>query len=280
MSEQTFNQIPEDAISLKDIIDFLIESWKSIALGVIVGGLLGAGYAWTKHPIYQAIGSIQVAKVAGSDVENPALLVEKLKMPMYYSEKSYLACDVMKISEPGDRIAKALKPALSKTASIINISYTSKSSEDSRACLEAILGDINANQKLLSKPIIDIKKNQLSTIKRKLETAQKNIKIIPIKDNYFDFSDSKMIASSLLIALVMSKENEINDLQSKINDLEISLSEPQTMEANFIAPIFSPNSKVSPSVRLTLLLGLVIGFFGSLLFLIGKKTLKAYKENS
>ncbi len=41
MSEQSFNTIPEDEISLKDIIDFLAESWKIIVLGGVAGGLLG-----------------------------------------------------------------------------------------------------------------------------------------------------------------------------------------------------------------------------------------------
>ena len=43
MLEQSYSQPLEDEISLKDIIDFLVESWKSIlatgALGVLVTGI-------------------------------------------------------------------------------------------------------------------------------------------------------------------------------------------------------------------------------------------------
>ena len=41
MSEQSFNQSLEDEISLKDIIDFLVESWKVIALSGIFWGFIG-----------------------------------------------------------------------------------------------------------------------------------------------------------------------------------------------------------------------------------------------
>jgi hypothetical protein len=106
MSEQSFNTISEDEISLKDIIDFLVESWKTIVLGGVVGGLLGLGYGLIAPAKYQATANIQVAKVAGTDVEAPAVLIEKLKMPMYYSQKTYVACNVMDKHEPGEVIAK------------------------------------------------------------------------------------------------------------------------------------------------------------------------------
>jgi uncharacterized protein involved in exopolysaccharide biosynthesis len=280
MSEQSFNTISEDEISLKDIIDFLAESWKVIVLGVVAGGLLGLGYGLIAPAKYQATANIQVAKVAGTDVEAPALLVEKLKMPMYYSQKTYVACNVMDKLEPGEVIAKTLKPTLAKTAPIITISYREESREDAQKCLESVLDDVRSNQSLLAKPIFESKTNQLLNLKLKLESAEKIVKILPKNNAGFDFSDSKFSASTLLLATTLSKENEIKDLRTAINDLEIALLEPQTKEAFLTTPIYAPQKKVSPNRTMILVGGLVAGLFICLLLLMGKRVYGTYKASN
>jgi hypothetical protein len=99
----------------------------------VVGGLLGLGYGLIAPAKYQATANIQVGRVAGIDVETPATLVEKLKMPLYYSQKTYLACNVMDEVDPSEEITKTLKPTLSKTAPIVTISYREKSREERRS---------------------------------------------------------------------------------------------------------------------------------------------------
>ena len=280
MSEQSFNTIPEDEISLKDIIDFLAESWKTIVLVGVVGGLLGLGYGLIAPAKYQATANIQVAKVAGVDVEAPAVLVEKLKMPMYYSEKTYTACNVMDKLEPGEEIAKILKPVLAKTAPIITISYREESREDAQKCLESVLDDVSSNQSLLAKPIFESKTNQLLNLKLKLESAENIVKILPKNNAGFDFSDSKFSASTLLLATTLSKESEIKDLRAEINDLERALLEPQTKGAFLTTPIYAPKQKVSPKRTMILVGGLAAGLFIGLLLMMVKRFYGAYKASN
>ncbi len=154
---------------------------KIIILGGVAGGLLGLGYGLIASAKYQATANIQVAKVAGVDVEAPAVSVEKLKMPMNYSQKTYAACNLIDKFESGEVIAKTLKPTLIKNVPIITISYIEESSEDAKKCLVSVLDDIRANQKLEAKPIFEGKKNQLVYLKLKLESAEKIIKILPKK---------------------------------------------------------------------------------------------------
>jgi uncharacterized protein involved in exopolysaccharide biosynthesis len=280
MSEQPFNQPLEDEISLKDIIDFLVESWKVIAFGGIIGGLLATGYAFTRSPIYQATANIQVARVAGSDIEAAGTLVEKLKMPMFYSTESYSACNIMDSITPGAMIADNIKPVLSKTAPIISFSYKADSPINAQKCLESILNDIRVSQNLLAKPIIESKKNQLTNLKQKLETAERVIKTLPNQSSMFDFSDAKFSASTLLLVTTLSKKNEVGDLRTQINDLEISLLEPQTREAFLTTPIFAPKQKVSPRRALILMGGLAAGLILGLLLMIGKRSWDAYKTSN
>jgi uncharacterized protein involved in exopolysaccharide biosynthesis len=280
MSEQSFNQPLEDEISLKDIIDFLLESWKSILSTSVLGVLGAVAYIAFTPNMYQATANIQVAKVAGTDVESPAILAEKLKMPTYYSQKTYSACNVMDDISPGEEIAKSLKPTLSKTAPIITVSYKEESPEIAQKCLESVLEDVRVNQKLLAKPIFDTKSYQLINLKQKLEAAEKTLKMLPSKNSNFDFTDSKFSASTLLLATTLNKENEIKDLRTQVNDLEISLTEPQTRETFLAAPIYAPNQKVSPKRAIALVGGLVGGLFLGLILMMGLRAYRSYKASS
>ncbi len=280
MSEQSFNTFSKDEISLRDIIDFLAESWKTIMLGGAVGGLLGLGYGFMMPSMYQVTANLQVAKVAGADVEAPALLVEKLKMPMYYSQKTYGACGVMESTDPGAIIANTLKPTLSKNTPIIYISYRSGSPEDAKKCLESVLDDIRFNQGRLVKPILESKKNQLANLKLKLESAEKILKILPKQNSQFDFTDLKFSSSALLLATTLSKESETLELRAAISDLEISLLEPQTIETFLSTSIYAPNQKVSPKRVMILVNGAMSGLFIGFFLMIAKRAHSAYKTSN
>ena len=270
MNNQSIENL-EDEISLLEIVDFFRESWKQILVSGIVGGTLGVGYALISPSIYKATANIQVAKVAGSDVETPSILVEKLKMPMYYTQSTFTACNVMEREEPGDAIAKGLKPTLSKNAPIISITYKEKSTEDAKKCLEGVLNDIPTNQNILAKPILESRNNQLANLKQKLESAEKILKILSTKNTNFDFSDSKFSASSLLLATTLNKENEVKDLLTKISDLEIALAEPQTKEAFLTTPIYAPSARVEPKRTMIVLLGGIAGGVLAIAYLVGRR---------
>jgi LPS O-antigen subunit length determinant protein (WzzB/FepE family) len=77
----------------------------------------------------------------------------------------------------------------------------------------------------------------------------------------------------------LSKENEIKDLRTAINDLEIALLEPQTKEAFLTTPIYAPLKKVSPKTPIVLAVSLFGGLFLGLMFVMGRRGYRAYKES-
>lgn len=279
MSEQFFEIASENQISLKDIIDFLAESWKTIMLGGVAGGLLALGYALKVPAEYRATANFQMAKVAGIDVEPIGVLHEKLKMPMFYSQKTYAACGVIENFSNGEAFVNKLKPTLAKNSSFITISYLGASPVVATKCLESVLDEIRVNQSLLAKPILQAKSNELVLLRKKLESSEKILQALPTQNTGFDFSDSKFSASALLLAATLGKENEIKDLRIQITNLEIALLEPQTRETFLLTPIYAPQQKASPSFPKITVVGLAAGFFIGLLLMLGKRFYGAYKAS-
>uniref|UniRef100_UPI004047AFD8 Wzz/FepE/Etk N-terminal domain-containing protein n=1 Tax=Polynucleobacter sp. TaxID=2029855 RepID=UPI004047AFD8 len=278
MNNQTIENI-EDEISLIEIIDFFRDGWKTIVLGGVVGGAIGVIVALISPSIYQATAYIQVAKVANADVEAPNILLEKLKMSMYYSPKTFSECNVENTIEPGKAIANGLNPTLAKGAPIISISYKEKNIDDAKKCLESVLNDIRTNQNEIAKPIFEQKKNQLLNLKQKLESAEQITKFLSSKKPNFDFSDSKFSASTLLLATTLSKENEVKDLKTQINDLEIALAEPQTKETYLTTPINAPNIRIDQKKSIKVLVPVFGGVFLAISFLILRRGLAKAKDS-
>lgn len=273
MSVQSFNQPLEDEVSLKDIIDFLSESWKAIALSGIVGGLFAAGYAFISPPKYQATANIQVAKIAGADVEPPSTLIEKLKTPNYFSKKVHLACNVVDNKEPSALIAKSIKVQLAKTSPIIGISVEGSSPEKASRCLDSLLDDIRINQDLLANPVYEAKAKQLMLLREKLDSIQKMLKSFPAKNLNFDFTDSKFSANTLLFATKLGKEDEVKQLQMRVVELEAELANPLTRGMILIAPVYAPHQKISPNEIKIFMAGLFSGLFFGLLMLVIRRYL-------
>ncbi len=279
MSKQSPNIVLENEITIWDILDFVIESWKIIAVTSLVGGLLGLGYGAILPPEYQATANIQVAKVSGSDVEQPSLLLEKLKLPEYYSQKTHIACELVENQNPGELLAKRLSPKLAKTLSMVVISYKAGSPEIVEKCLDSVINDIRINQGLLAKPIIENKKKDLVGLREQLKSSELILNILPKTNMSFDFSDSNFHTSSLLLNMIVNKGNEIKDLKRLINDLEVKLIEPQTKEALLITPIYAFKQKSFFSVFKVFVKGLIAGLFFGIIVRICQKAYQTHNAS-
>ena len=73
--------IEEEEISLFDLYEKLRKGWRSILGGVFLGlGLSGLAIVFTS-PRYEALAMLQAGRVAGTVVEEPTIIAERLKSP-------------------------------------------------------------------------------------------------------------------------------------------------------------------------------------------------------
>jgi len=256
-----------DEISLLDVYLFFKAHYPLILKICFCFMFTGLFYAFINNPRYQAEANIQMAMVANNAVESPATLVEKLKMPTYYSNKTLTLCDFDLSETAGEDLVKSLKPNLNRNAPIVSLSHQSKKIHQGQQCIEAVLIDIRRAQNILAIPAINSRKELIKTLKQKLEAAELINKQLSAKNYDLNFNDAKFSASALIYATTLSKETEIKDLNQQIYDLEQSLIFPQTTETYLASPIHI--KKISNRL-LTILISIFIG----LMFGIGVALIK------
>jgi hypothetical protein len=264
----------DDEITFADVVNFLKEGWKFICLIGLLGAALGGLYLAITPEKYEATAHIQTAKVANVEVEAPNVLVEKLKLPLYYSSSTVELCSLAIKGKADNPPSKQLNPVLNKNAPLVSLSYKASSPEQARKCLENVLIDVKKNQNEVAKSSLEIRKIQLAALKQKLDSTEQIGKVLLPQKANLDFSDSKISPSTLFfLATTLSKGTELRDLRVQISDLEISLSEPQTKEAHFLTAIYSPNTPTESSSLLVLAGFAFIGAFFAIIWLALRKKL-------
>jgi LPS O-antigen subunit length determinant protein (WzzB/FepE family) len=325
MSEKV--AVSESEVNLLDVYQFLKSGTTTLVVCSALGLTLGLATAFIWPEQFQASALIEPATVSKKDkdsivktsVESSAVLVEKMKLPTYYGDATIKACDLTDDVNSAQALVRSLNPNVPRNSTYVSVTFKAATSTIAATCLEGVLKDVVANQAHLAQPLINnlevelanaeqelqsniterdqqrIKnREKLSVAKSKLAAAENFIEKFSKDSLTFKFGDQQFSATALLLSTVISKQNEIKDLEIQINALELevaanmtdkdqavrrtsntvselknALLPPNTKPATFAAPIYSPKTKVGPNRSAVILLGLVAGGFLGLLLLIG-----------
>ena len=324
-----------DELSLLDIIDFFKSHWQQIAISTVICSLAGWTYAFLATPKYQAtanltmtmVGSTTTTTTTSMPVEQPAALQESIKLPFYFSEMNLKAC--LLDSDQYQLLSNSIISTINKNSPVINLSYKSSTPTAAISCLGSIIQTIQnkqaamaystifSNKELMNsylnrlselknadKQYIATKKNQLETLRSKLLADEKLQTSLSTKDLNFDFKSDNFAASSLLITLITSKDNEIKEIKNQIVDIELFLANPQTpneqninelsakisvlkiassppltQTATLVTPIYTPDTPVEPKKALIILIATVLGGFIGVLYALLANLLKTLKKD-
>lgn len=271
MSNEPMRGNENAEISLLDMYMFFRDGWKWMAASTLTCALAGVAYALFATPVYEATANIEMAVVANAVVEQPAVLAEKLKIPTYYSNETINACGSDESQASGESLAQELKPAVNKNAPVLIISYRSRSADNAKECLDAVLQNIRLDQNKISRPMLSLKQHLLKNLESRLESAEKVKHQLGGRTLRFDFNDPKFSASTLLMSTLLANDKEISDLRNQIFELNAALSDPQTKEAYLSAPIYAPSKRVEPRRSRIVIGATLAGIFLGLFFLLGQK---------
>ena len=273
MSEQSFNQPLEDEISLKDIIDFLSESWKAILATGVLGVLVAGTYTAVTPNKYEATAQIEMAKINnnsnsfGSNIEDPNLLIARMKSPSSYDQASIIACGYDGKKQAAQSLSNMIKLSLSKGTQMVELKVTGLSQEQASQCAQSIFNNIKQSQKIIAEPIIDEAKTKLSLYTERLQETQR-----------FLIKADK--SGSSISATYLSTRDEMKNIADEITRLNDLISSASNRQAKLVSPIYASENKVSPKRAISLVGGLIGGLFLGLISIMGFRAYRSYKASS
>jgi LPS O-antigen subunit length determinant protein (WzzB/FepE family) len=275
MSEQSFNTISEDEISIKDIIDFLVDSWKSIILTGLLGLIGSAAYLWVTPNQYQATAQIQMAQIStnnnntnplGVNIEDPNLLMARLRLPSTYSNQEIKACDFESAEAPSEALVKVAKFSPVKgVLSMIELKVNRDSKEVAIACAQSLFESIKTSQNEIIKPYIEEAKTLLVKYQDRLTNSQA---LVSRADK----------SGTALSAAYLANRDEVKFLTDEILRLNTFITTADTRQAKLVSPIYASDVPVFPKKTISLILGLMAGLFLGLLFVLVRKFLQTIKQ--
>lgn len=274
-----------EELNVWELLDHIKVGWRWIAGGAVAGLVGAVGFVMVVPPQYEASAVIQTATVGsaaagsstkGAEVEPVAQTLERMKLATFYTNDLLNACDVKSLSNPRQALSNAIKPTLVKGNSLIQVSYRAKSVEVAEACLAAVLDQLAKTQEAIAAPIIKTLREQYNLTKAQLDEAERFQRVIEKRAMALDPSDTKFSQSMLMLNAALSKREEISKLRKLFIDQGVQLSEPLTQGAKLLEPIYASDRAIFPKKTLTVVGGLVGGFFAGLLALYVNRSWRRY----
>jgi hypothetical protein len=266
MSQQEQQQAEDDEISLIDVLLFLKASGGNILKSTCVCLLAGGAYYFSVPKMYEASATIEMATVAGEPVETPAVLLEKMKLPLYFSPATLQACGSDGGLSSQAKFVDKIKPSINKSTPMVSFVTQAPSSQEVKACLNGVIADVSSNQDAIAYPYLEQKKRQLNQLSEQLKVEEEIGKSLPPPRFNNNLTETQSTASLLLMTLRKTNIDEINALRSQINSLKFDLIEPKTRPTSLPSSVYSSEDSVNNKRPLfTLGLCLVLGVFLGLL---------------
>ena len=251
----------DDSIGLVDIIRFFIahRHWIAICAFLIVLG--AALFLFTRPSVFEASATIQVAMVDAEEVETPAVLSEKIKLPLYFSKSTLQSCARDGKPNDSDTLAGVLKTRVIRNSPFLNISVQMALPEQAKACLLSVTADIQTQQALVATPLLQKLQAKLDAVKFKLKVAEEISNFLASQGSRVQIGDYKFAAAAMLLATSTANNHEIKTLRLELMELETALSAINTNHTSLAAPIFASPMPVGVQPWLVLLLACFAGVF-------------------
>jgi len=265
MNEQKQLQAEADEISLSDILFFLKVSGYNIIKCTLVSLLAGCVYFFSDPKIYEASVTIEMAMVAGEPVESPAALLEKIKLPLYFSTEVLQACGSDNRLSSQAKFVDKIKPSINKSAPFLTFVTQAPSSEEAKACLNAVTAHISNKQDEAAQISIFRHEQKIQRLKEQSKLTEKISNNLPFLVER-NASDALILNGLVGKYIGLLKNIEIqNDLQLRIIDLENDLVPPKTRATALASTVYSPEVSVNNRPLFTLGFCLSFGVFFGLL---------------
>jgi capsular polysaccharide biosynthesis protein len=265
----------EDEISLKDIIDFLIENWKTILAAGILGLAASLIFVFVAPAQYEAKAQIKMAQIRvinnnnnnvnslGVNIEEPAVLMARVKLPTSFDPVTIDRCGLTGEKDAQDILAKLVKLSEVKGApSVVDLSIQSSTKEQADACVSAIFDLIKSSQKAIKEPFVIEAKSKLAEYQKRLDDSRS---VILRADK----------SGAALSAAYLATRDEVKNIMDEVMRLQDFITSGDTRITQLTAPIYAIDHPVFPKKKISVIVGFMAGLFLGLLFVMVRQ---AYRK--
>jgi uncharacterized protein YjbI with pentapeptide repeats len=274
MTEQQFKKQLESEISFKEVLNFLLDSWKVIVGLGVLGFLGGLGYLTITPNQYEATAQIQMAQISNNNnspavnVEDPILLIARLQQPTTYSAIEVKACGLEGERMPNEILAGMPKfSSVNGVGSILVLKIRTSSKELSLTCAQALFENIRLSQNRILKPHIDNAKALLEKYKDRLIEAQSLV--------------SRADKSGIVLsAAYLSSRDEIKFLTDESIRLNSFIAASDVGQTRLVSPIYANENPIFPKRKMALTVGLFLGIFLGIIIMISRRAIALSKSIS
>ncbi len=273
MSKLSNSQIFDEEISIGDIINFLIGSWKSILTVGVVGFLGALSFIWVMPSQYEAKAHIKLTQIYAYDksnglvknLETPSSLIARFKIPSVFTLDDASKCGFVKSKSPQEDLVKFIKILPIKDAeNIIELRVRSESKEQAIACVRVIYEVIRKSQDQIMESYIEGPRTLLRRYEARIKTAQ-------------SFIVDEHLVNPEKFTTYLVKRNELNLLEDEMFRLELIIASVDNHHAKIYSSIFASETPVFPNKQLILIFGLLAGLFLGPLLVLGRKAWRNYQ---
>lgn len=264
-----------DQISSKEIVQFLLESWRMILVAGIIGLFVAIGFIISIPSQYEATAQIGMMRVnfgskyngttpLGVVVEEVGLLIARLGLPSAYTTKDLKGCGIDQEKYPYELLASLAK--LSKVKGVddvVELKVRMQSKEQAINCAQSIFENIRESQNKILEPYIKEAQILLREYKLRLESAKL----------FIARSDKSTAAISATYLATYDEVRFLTDEVFRLNRFIVSVT---THQARLVTPINAIHVVTQPKKIMILLGGLFIGLFLGAIFKLSVKVWKRY----
>jgi len=252
-------------LGLVDIALFLRGNWKTFLISICVGVSLAIIFLTFYPKQYEAISQMQVAQLVTNknnngetsiiNVENPAILMNRLKSPLTYDENILRVCD---LPNNASAMAVAVKSNIPKGATnTLEIKFKSKTKDAAIECLAQLFLLIQSQEIKLTQPYVEEMNQRIDEINTRIKLNQEILEKsaqLPLGSwSYFFNLD------------------EIRRLYAERDNLKNVINLTHVYKAKLLIPPYSMDRPVSPNFYKVILIGLGAGIIFALFFIFLRK---------
>ena len=256
--------IDQPAPPLFPVVQLLRAAWKTVLAGGFCGAVFAAGYLAVTPPQYEATALISMAQISAAgnvgnsgalaiiNIEDPAFLIERLKVPSTYTSEAIAACEADQAGMPAEEMAGLVRAIMPRSAgAVILIKTRRESPQLATQCVSALFEMIRSQQAAMVMPVEEDLRGTLADLEARLSAKQS------------DLEKAERQGQGQYQSIFLAKRDELLFLNQQIYMLHraIRTITPTTLTA----PVYTRTNPVAPQRSLVLIAATLAGLFIGLL---------------